>query len=148
MTTYLESLVGWWWLPIWNHQSILRVEERTTIRYPTLGFKSLLYPPKVFERLEGWLFTGDGFSDRLLVSDKILAMRFESSSNLYLRLCWNNDEMASDSIKQSGFWLLTITVVLSLLPIWKDGGFESDYLFGTLKDLKNRVSTQIDYYLL
>jgi len=33
MTTYLESLVGWWWLPIWNHQSILRVEERTTIRY-------------------------------------------------------------------------------------------------------------------
>jgi len=40
--------------------------------------------------------------------------------------------MARDNIKQSGFWLLMITVVLSLLPIWKDGGFESDYLFGTL----------------
>jgi hypothetical protein len=60
----------------------LRVEERTTIRYPTLGFKSLLYPPKVFEGLEGRLFTGDGFSDRLRVSETILAVRFESSPNL------------------------------------------------------------------
>ena len=34
-----------------------------------------------FEGLEGWLFTGDGLSDRLVVSDKILAVRFESSSN-------------------------------------------------------------------
>jgi len=31
-----------------------------------------------------------------------------------LRLCWNNGEAAGDSIKQSGSWLLTISVGLTM----------------------------------